>query len=77
AGTFTYPDASAAQTASTSLEQIAQLSSYARLLSLLGIQPPIQDLKVRVVDQDVQFIAAINVQGASSLMEWWASSLRR
>jgi len=77
AGSLTYPDADTAKTASTSLDQLAQLTSYARLLSLLGIQPPIQNLQVRAEERDVQFIAAVNVQGAGRLMEWWAGSLRR
>lgn len=77
AGSLTYPDPDTAKTAATSLDQLSQLTSYARLLSLLGIQPPVQNLQVRVEERDVQFIAAINVQGAASMLEWGASAFGR
>lgn len=77
AGSLTYPDNETAKSAGASLEQIGQLTSYANLLALIGIQPPIQKLDVRVEQRDVQFIAAVNAQGAARMMEWGAGAFRR
>ena len=77
AGSLTYPDPDTATRAGASLDQLGQLTSYARLLSLIGIQPPIQNLQVRVEQRDVQFIAAVNAQGAAQVLEWGAGSLGR
>ena len=77
AGSLTYPDNATAQTASASLDQLGQLTSYANLLAIIGIQPPIQNLQVRVEQRDVQFIAAVNAQGAAQMLEWSAGMLSR
>lgn len=77
AGSLTYPDNATATTAGQSLEQIGQLTSYANFLAILGIQPPIQNIQVRVEQRDVQFIAAVNAQGASQFLDWGAGMLAR
>ena len=77
AGTLTYPDVDRANTASSSLAQVARLSSVASLLSLIGIQSPIDSIQVRTEDRDVQFTATINARGVGPLLEWWTRSLRR
>jgi membrane-associated protease RseP (regulator of RpoE activity) len=77
AGTLSYPDTVKATSAGASLEGIARLSSFTQLLSLVGIQPPIKNIEVRVEDRDVKFIAAINSRGAAQMIDWWAGTLRR
>lgn len=77
AGTMSYPDMESANRAVPAFEQLGQLASFARLLSLIGIQPPIQDMQVKADGQDVKFVAAVNVQGATAIMNWGASMLRK
>lgn len=77
AGSITYPDNATASAAGASLDQLGQLTSYANLLAIIGIQPPIQNLQVRVEQRDVQFIAAVNAQGAAQMLDWGAGMLAR
>lgn len=77
AGSLTYPDNATAQSAGASLDQLGQLTSYANFLAIIGIQPPIQNLQVRVEQRDVQFIAAVNAQGAAQMLDWGAGMLSR
>lgn len=77
AGTMSYPDTDRAAQAAPAFEQLGRLASFARLLSIIGIQPPIENLRTRVDGKDVKFVAAVNVQGAAAIMNWAAASLRR
>jgi hypothetical protein len=76
AGALTYPDPASAQAAGQSVQRIAQWSSYAALLSLIGIRPPIQDMQVRTEQNDVQFIIKVDAQGASGMMDAVSQQMR-
>ena len=75
-GTFSYPDSAIASSAAPSLSQVAGLSSYMQLLSIVGMQTPIQRIDVHPKGSNVEFVAAINSRGAGQLMDWWAGLLR-
>jgi len=76
AGALTYPDAATAAAGGQSVQRIAQLASYTSLLALLGIKPPIQDMQVKTEKNDVQFIIAIDAQGASGMLDAMSQAMR-
>lgn len=76
AGALTYPDAATAASGGQSLQQLAQLASWTSLLALIGIKPPIQEMKVNVEKTDVQFIISIDSQGASGLLDAMSQAMR-
>lgn len=76
AGALTYPDPATAAQAGASVQRIAQLASYSALLALLGINPPIRDMQAKVEQNDVQFIVAVDAQGASAVMDALSQAMR-
>lgn len=67
AGTLTYPDAQAAQSACTAIQQVHRtISSYSFFMSLAGISNPIQRLEVQPSENDAKFVVV--VEGRS--IEW-------
>lgn len=61
AGTLTYPDAQAAQSAVQGILGIHQtIKSYGFLMSLAGITNPIQRLEAVPVEKDAQFVVAFD-----------------
>lgn len=67
AGTLTYPDAQAAQTASAAIQQLHRtISSYSFFMSLAGISNPIQRLEVQPSESDAKFVVVL--EGRS--IEW-------
>jgi hypothetical protein len=76
AGALTYPDAASAQAGAQSVQRIAQMASFASLLALIGIRPPIQDMQVRTEQNDVQFIAKLDAQGASGMLDALSAAMR-
>lgn len=77
AGSLTYPDAATAEKGAQSLREFGQLASYMNLLALLGMQPPVRDVQVRVEQNDAQFITQIDARGVATLLEIAARSLGR
>jgi len=76
AGALTYPDPATAQAAGQQVQRIAQWNSYAALLAFIGIRPPIQDIQVRVEQNDVQFIIKVDAQGASAMVDALSMQMR-
>jgi len=69
AGAITYTDASSAERGEASLKQLSNLASLMQMLSMLGVKSPISDLQVRKEQQDVQFIVAVDSQGAAAMLD--------
>jgi hypothetical protein len=72
AGTLTYPDAQAAQTAAQQIEQTnATIKNYAFFLQLAGIGNPIQNLQTQTSGNDAKFVLGLE----SRTIEWLLNQL--
>ena len=68
AGALTYPDAAAAGRGANLLQTVGQLSGVMNMFAFLGMSSPVRKLESRVVENDLQFVAALDAQSVTRLL---------
>lgn len=68
AGALTYPDPAAAGRGGNLLQSVGQVSGLMNMFSFLGFGSPVRKLESRVVENDLQFVAAIDGQSFARLL---------
>lgn len=68
AGSMTYPDPASAGNAANSLRSLGQMAGLMNLLSAFGFGSPLQNLQAQTVDNDVQFVVAMDGQSVTALL---------
>lgn len=68
AGALTYPDPAAAGRGAKLLQSVGQVSGLMNMFSFLGFGSPVRQLDSRVVENDLQFVAALDGQSVTRLL---------
>lgn len=68
AGSMTYPDPASAGNAANSLRSLGQMAGLMNLLSAFGFGSPLQNLQAQTVENDVQFVVAMDGQSVTALL---------
>jgi hypothetical protein len=68
AGTLSYPDQAAANSAANATRSLAQMAGVMNVLRVFGLGSPLQTLKVDVAQNDMTFVMAVESQSLARLL---------